>query len=111
MMGEIECVVVLVTVSSAAEGRTIAHAVVAEGLAACVNCVGPLQSVYVWEGQVAEEAEYLLVIKTQGQRFPVLEARIRELHSYDVPEIIGLPIAQGSRPYLEWLVAGSQGML
>lgn len=98
-----EFIVVYVTVGSAAEGNRLARALVEERLAACINRVGKVQSVYRWEGKVEQSEEDLLIIKTRRELFPVLEKRVRELHSYAVPEIIALPILEGSRDYLQWL--------
>ena len=95
--------VVFVTVGSAAEGDRLAKALVEERLAACVNRLPSVQSVYRWEGKVEQSAEELLVIKTRKTRFPALEKRVREMHSYAVPEIIALPIVAGSEAYLNWL--------
>ena len=76
-------------------------------LAACVNEIGaPVRSVYRWKGKVETAEEFLLVIKTTKRRFAALRAAIVELHSYDVPEIIALPVVEGSRAYLDW-IAGS----
>jgi len=96
-------IIVLVTVSSAGEGERLAQALVQERIAACVNRVPGIQSVYRWEGKIEQAAEELLVIKTRKALFPSLEKRVRELHSYDVPEIIALPVVAGSEPYLNWL--------
>lgn len=98
-----EFVVVLVTVSSPAEGERISATVVEERLAACVNRVGPIRSVYRWEGRVCDEEEWLLVIKTRSASFTALAERVRALHSYDTPEIIALPVVAGSEAYLTWL--------
>jgi len=98
-----DCVAVLVTVGSLAEGERIAGAVVSEGLAACVNIVGPIRSIYWWENGVQRDEEQLLIIKTRAVVFGALEARVRALHSYQTPEVIALPITTGSVPYLEWL--------
>jgi periplasmic divalent cation tolerance protein len=95
--------VVFVTVGSAAEGDRLAHALVSEKLAACVNRLPSVRSIYLWEGKVEQSAEELLVIKTRKTLFPAVEKRVRELHSYQVPEIIALPIVAGSDPYLKWL--------
>ena len=95
--------VVLVTVSSESEGKGIARALVEERLAACVNIIPGLTSIYRWEGKICEDQELLLVIKTQGQKVAALCERIGHLHSYAVPEVIALPIAEGSARYLEWL--------
>ena len=95
--------VVLVTVGSEDEGKTIARALVEERLAACVNIIPGLTSIYRWEGKMCEDREFLLVIKTQGQKVAALRERLGHLHSYAVPEVIALPIAEGSARYLEWL--------
>jgi periplasmic divalent cation tolerance protein len=95
--------IVFVMAASEKEAATIARALVAERLAACVNIIGPVGSTYRWRGAVEDAREYLLVIKTRARLFPKVEQRVRELHSYEVPEVIALPITNGSRPYLEWL--------
>ena len=95
--------VVFCTVPSREEGKKIARTLVEERLAACVNIVPGLSSVYEWEGKLCEDDELLLVIKTRQERFHALESRLRELHSYDVPEILLLPVEAGSEPYLDWL--------
>jgi periplasmic divalent cation tolerance protein len=95
--------VVLVTVGSETEARTIARALVEERLAACINIIPGLTSIYRWEGQVCEDREFLLLIKTQGEKVTELRDRIGHLHSYAVPEVIALPIFAGSARYLEWL--------
>jgi periplasmic divalent cation tolerance protein len=94
---------VLVTVSSETEAKTIARALVEERLAACVNIIPGLTSIYRWEENICEDRELLLVIKTQGQKVAALRDRIVHLHSYAVPEVIALPITEGSAPYLAWL--------
>jgi uncharacterized protein involved in tolerance to divalent cations len=76
---------------------------VEERLAACVNRVGPVRSVYRWQGQIEQNDEELLIIKTKRALFERLKTRVQELHSYSVPEIIALPILEGSEPYLKWL--------
>ena len=106
----LEFIVVLVTVGSVAEGERLSRALVEERLAACVNRIPAVHSVYRWQGKVEESTEELLVIKTRADLFAALEKRVRELHSYSVPEIIALPIMNGSEAYLKWLgeqVAGS----
>ena len=95
--------VVLVTASSQEEARSIAEAIVSERLAACANIIGEVRSIYRWEGEVRDEPEVLMIIKSRAEHFGALEARIRELHSYSVPEIIALKISDGSAPYMDWL--------
>jgi len=97
-------IVVLVTCRSSAEARKIARALVEKRLAACVNIFRvPVESIYRWNGKVEKAIEVLLIIKSSRRRFPALEREIKRLHSYDVPEIIELPIAEGSRAYLAWI--------
>ncbi len=94
--------VVWVTASSQEEGKAIAKTLVEAKLAACVTLM-PVHSIYTWQGQVMEEQEWQMVIKTDLSQFPQLETKIRELHSYEVPEIIALPIVAGSQAYLQWI--------
>jgi len=98
-----EFVVVYVTVGSAKEGERLGRTLVEERLAACVNRVGPVRSIYRWQGQIEQSDEELLIIKSKRELFDRLKNRVRELHSYSVPEIIALPILQGSESYLAWL--------
>jgi periplasmic divalent cation tolerance protein len=95
---------VLVTCASATEARRIARAVVEARLAACVNILpGAVTSVYRWKGKVETASERLLLIKTSQKCLAKLREAVERLHSYDVPEFIALPIAAGSRAYLDWL--------
>ena len=96
--------VALTTVGSLEEGRRMARALVERRLAACVNLVPNLTSVYRWQGAVEEAEEVLLVMKTTEDQLGALEAAVRELHSYEVPEFLALRVEAASRPYLEWLV-------
>jgi periplasmic divalent cation tolerance protein len=97
-------VVVLVTCRKAAEARRIGRVLVEARLAACANVLeAPVQSVYRWKGKVETTGECLVVIKTSRRLFPALQAQIERLHSYEVPEVIALPILAGSRRYLRWL--------
>lgn len=99
-----EYAVVLVTCGSRAEGRRIARSVVTKRLAACANLLeARVESVYRWKGKVEQAREYLLLIKTSRARLSALEAEVKRLHSYDVPEFIALPIVAGSPAYLRWL--------
>src|SRR5271169_4538324 len=97
-------IVVLVTCASEKEAERIARAVVEARLAACGNVLrAPVRSIYRWKGKVESAKEFLLIIKSSRRRFAQLQKAIRRLHSYEVPEIIALPIAAGSRDYLAWL--------
>ena len=98
-----EAIVVLVTAGSIEEAERIARALVEERLAACVNLVPGIRSIYRWEDKIADDAEILLVAKTRRDSFAALERRVRELHSYDVPEVLGLAVTDGSPGYLGWL--------
>lgn len=88
-----------------AAGR-LAEALVGERLAACVNRIGPVQSTYTWQGAVETATETLLAIKTTAARYPALQARLRELHPYELPEIIASPVSNGLPDYLAWVRAG-----
>jgi periplasmic divalent cation tolerance protein len=103
-----EAVVVLVTAGSEDEAARIAHAVVAERLAACVNVVGPIRSIYRWQDAVEDAREWLMVVKARAADVAALAARIRALHSYDVPEVLALPVRGGAPEYLAWLDAATR---
>lgn len=94
---------VLTTAGSEAQARSIARGLVERRLAACVTIVPQACSVYRWKGEIQEEDEKLLLIKSSARLFDRLRDAIRELHSYDVPEVLALPIGQGDPPYLDWL--------
>jgi periplasmic divalent cation tolerance protein len=98
-----ERVVVLSTGASAADAERIGTALVERGLAACVNVVPGLVSLYRWKGALEREEERLLLIKTRRDRFAELRAALVALHPYEVPEVLALPIADGHAPYLQWL--------
>ena len=96
--------VVLMTCANAREASRIARTLVEEGLAACVNIQSAsILSVYCWKGKVKRAREILLIAKTSARHFAEMERRVRQMHSYQTPEIIALPVAAGSRPYLVWL--------
>ena len=102
-------IVVLVTCGSKKEARKIAQALVDRRLAACVQEIGvPMRSTYRWKGRVESANEVLLLIKTSRKRFSAVSTLVKELHSYDVPEIIALNIAEGSREYLDWITSSVQ---
>lgn len=104
--------IVLVTCGSKAEARKIGRELVERRLAACVNLVSaPIESIYRWKGRTESAKEFLLVIKSTRSRFAALRREIETLHSYDVPEIISLPISAGSPKYLKWLAESVSGKL
>jgi periplasmic divalent cation tolerance protein len=95
--------IVLSMAGSEEEARKIAQALVERRLASCVNIVGPIHSVYRWKGAVESALEHLLIIKTTAEAFPRVRDAIRELHSYELPECVLLPIEAGSEDYLKWI--------
>lgn len=96
-------IVVLTSCASAEEARRIGGELIAQRLAACVNLLPPVRSVYHWKGAIEEEEEILMIIKSSRPLFEQLKAAIARLHSYEVPEIIALPIVDGAAPYLSWM--------
>jgi periplasmic divalent cation tolerance protein len=94
---------VLSTAGSQDEAQKIAQALVERRLAACVNVIPQIESIYRWQGKVESAQEWLLLIKTTAERFSAVRDAICELHSYDVPECIAITIEDGSVPYLEWI--------
>ena len=104
-----EHVVVLSTVARAEDAERIGRALVERGLAACVNVVPGLVSIYRWQGQLESQEERLLLIKTRAERFEALREALVALHPYEVPEVVALPIAAGHAPYLAWLDDNSRG--
>ena len=95
--------IVFVTVPSGEDASRIGEALVSERLAACVNVVPGIESIYRWQGEVTRDAEWLLIIKTSGSRFEEMERRVKALHVYTTPEVIALKISHGSAEYLSWL--------
>ena len=102
-------IIVLVTASNEEEASAIAEAVVNERLAACVNILPGVESVYRWEGRVERGREFLLIIKSTAGRYGALEQRVKELHSYSTPEVVAIRIETGSSDYLAWLRDSTQG--
>lgn len=96
-------VVIMVTAASKRECRKIARHLVEAKLAACVNITQPIESLYLWEGKIAVDKEYQMLIKSTRELFPEIKAAISKVHSYHTPEIICLPIIDGSRSYLQWV--------
>jgi periplasmic divalent cation tolerance protein len=99
-------IVVMLTAGSREEAARLAEMLVGARLAACVQILPEMESVYWWEGAIQREPEHLLLAKTTAARFGALEREVRALHSYETPEIVALPVTAVSAPYLEWL-AGS----
>ena len=95
--------IVLTTCPDKACAERIAQTLVEEGLAACVNILPPMHSIYRWKGKIEQATEQLLVIKSTVARFPAIRERIQALHPYELPEIIAVPIADGLPGYLAWL--------
>ncbi len=96
---------VYIVTADAEEAGRIAEALVAERLAACVNILGPVQSVYRWQGKIARAGEVALIAKSRRNLFEPLAERVRALHSYDTPAIVAWPIVAGDAAYLDWLAA------
>ena len=108
-MSDPERAIVLITVGSMEEAETIALALVERMLAACVNIVPSITSVYRWQDEVQRDSEVLLIVKTRRDVFEHLMRCVRELHSYETPEIIALPIVAGDVDYLRWLDSSVHG--
>ena len=98
-----EYITVLITAPNEEEAAKISRTIVEESLAACVSIIRSVRSIYRWQGRVEDESEVLMIAKTKRALFDRLKGRIKELHSYEVPEIIGLPVIEGSKQYLDWL--------
>jgi periplasmic divalent cation tolerance protein len=98
-------IVVFSTASSAEEAEKIARGLISGHLAACVNIVPAVRSFYRWQGKIEDSAEFLLVIKSSRERFDALRSSIEKLHSYEVPEVIAMPVVDGARNYLNWMDA------
>jgi periplasmic divalent cation tolerance protein len=96
--------VIFVTTGSENQAIAIARALVNERLAACVNIVGPVRSIYRWRDGVEDDREYLLIIKTRALHYMKVETRVREMHTYEVPEVLALNADRGSPPYIKWLL-------
>lgn len=95
--------IVFMTASSEDEAAKISRAVVEARLAGCVNIIKNIRSIYSWEGKIEDEAEVLMIAKTQKHLFDPLMKKVKALHSYKVPEIIAMPVVDGSEDYLDWL--------
>jgi len=96
-------ILVFCTINSKEQARKIANVLVKDRLAACVNIVNGVSSVYFWDGKIVEDDEFLMIIKSKSSLFDQLEHKIKEIHPYEVPEIISVEIEKGSEPYLDWI--------
>jgi len=103
-----EKIIVFITAPSEDEAASIGRVLVDENLAACANIVKGIRSIYRWKGEVCDDSECLMIVKTVSENFETLERRVKELHPYDVPEIIALPIVKGYEPYLKWVEENSR---
>ena len=109
MSNKTEPVVVLMTAGSTEEATRIADLLVNRRLAACVQVLPEMQSIYLWKGEVQREREVLLIAKSTSANFGALEREVRAVHSYETPEILALPVVAGSEDYLKWLTSVSEG--
>lgn len=98
-------IVVFMTAANGEEATRLADLLIGAHLAACVQILPEMESVYRWEGKIERQSEVLLLAKTSAEKFAELEREVRALHSYETPEIIAVPIVAGSSPYLDWLNA------
>jgi periplasmic divalent cation tolerance protein len=96
-------IVIYITTASVNEAKKIGRALVEEKLVACSNIISPIRSIYSWQGKICDDKEALMVLKTRKKLFNQIVKRVEKLHSYDVPEIIAMPIIEGSSKYLSWL--------
>ena len=108
-MAEQQVMVVLCTFPDLGVARQIGTVMVEKQLAACVNVVPGIESIYEWEGKICREGEVLGIFKTAAERFEALKTALEEEHPYDVPEVIGLPVTEGSAPYLDWVARQAGG--
>jgi periplasmic divalent cation tolerance protein len=99
-----DVLIALCTCPDAAVGERIAEALVGEGLAACINTLPGITSVYLWEGKVQRDSEVLLLMKTTRARLAELTDRVRQLHPYELPEVIAVPVSGGLPDYLQWVI-------
>ncbi|PWT91031.1 MAG: hypothetical protein C5B55_08745 [Blastocatellia bacterium] len=110
-MSEGKPILVVMTAGNREEAARLADMLVGSRLAACVQLLPEIESVYRWQGKIERQEETLLFAKTNSDKFDELEREVRGIHSYDTPEIIAIPIVAGSAPYLQWLNASLFGVL
>jgi len=104
-----DAIVVLSTCSSEAEAERLARMLVERRLAACVNVVPGVRSFYRWQGAIESAAEWLLVVKSSRDLFAALASALEQAHSYEVPEVLALPVVEGAAKYLNWLASSLEG--
>jgi periplasmic divalent cation tolerance protein len=100
--------VILVTVGDEQQALTIARTLVEEKLVACVNILPRIRSIYRWQGEICDDEEHLLIMKAPSAHFTMVRDRVRRLHSYEVPEIVSFPLAEGLPEYLQWVVDSTE---
>ena len=98
-----EYIIVFITVPDFEVGKRIGDILIEEKLAACVNITSEIKSIYLWKGDIEHDSEHLLIVKTRKDKFECLENRIKEIHPYEVPEIVAVPVISGSKDYLSWI--------
>ena len=103
VLSVVQAIVAVTTVGTEDEANRLARELVSRRHAACVNIVPVVRSVYRWQGKVCEDSEYLLVIKTAAEEYPAVEVAIRELHSYELPEILAFKVSDGEPGFLDWI--------
>ncbi len=96
-------IVIYITTGSVNEAKKIGRALVEEKLVACSNVISPIRSIYSWQGKICDDKEAMMILKTRKTHFKQIVKRVEKLHSYDVPEIIAMPIIEGSSKYLSWI--------
>jgi periplasmic divalent cation tolerance protein len=102
-------IIVYVTVASKAEAEKIAQNLLSEHFIACANIVGPVSSYFYWSGKIDAAEEYLMIMKSRSDLFGALSERVKALHSYEVPEVIAVPIVDGARDYFDWMGSALKG--
>jgi periplasmic divalent cation tolerance protein len=104
-------IIVLVTTSSREEAEKIAKTLLEERLVACANIIGPIHSLFWWQGKIDTAQEHLILVKTRKDLFNKLSEKVKALHSYQVPEIIAIPIVEGLKDYLNWIDESLKGLI
>jgi len=99
-----DALIVYITAPNEDEAAKIANTLVERGLAGCANIIKDIRSIYSWQGKIEDEKEVLMIVKTKATLFGALQAAVKELHPYSVPEIIAVPVADGSPDYIKWLM-------